>query len=66
MDEHSLMRIDVAAKALGMGKQTLYRMCARHLIPVYRIGLRRGGLRVDLQEVRATLRKETKEQGKER
>jgi excisionase family DNA binding protein len=54
-DDERLLTPREAAKILGVGASTLYRMAAHRMIPTYQIG--RTGRRVVLSEVLAALRR---------
>jgi excisionase family DNA binding protein len=57
MSEQLLVSVDEAARQLGMAKSSLYRMSALNLIPVYKIGPKKRGVRLSMPEVLASLRR---------
>jgi excisionase family DNA binding protein len=48
--------VDEAARQLGMAKSSLYRMALLNLIPSYRVGQKKRGVRVSISEVLAAMR----------
>lgn len=52
-----MISVKELAKALGVSSKTIYALCERDEIPCYRIGIGRGTLRFDLEEVKQTLRR---------
>ncbi|SMP77070.1 DNA binding domain-containing protein, excisionase family [Neorhodopirellula lusitana] len=51
-----MISVKELAKALGVSSKTVYALCDRDEIPCYRIGIGRGTLRFDLDEVKQSLR----------
>ena len=56
MSTQVLVSVDEAARQLGMAKSSLYRMALLNLIPSYRVGQKKRGVRVSISEVLAALR----------
>lgn len=56
MNEPLLVSAAEAAHALGIARSTLYRIASAKLIPSYAVGLKAGGRRFNVQEVREALR----------
>ena len=52
-----LMKIKEAAARLGMAPSTLYRLCKSGRTPSYAVGAKGYGVRVDVEEVKAALRR---------
>ena len=57
MSTQVLVSVDEAARQLGMAKSSLYRMAILNLIPSYRVGQKKRGVRVSIAEVLAALRR---------
>jgi excisionase family DNA binding protein len=56
MSTQVLVSVDEAARQLGMAKSSLYRMALLNLIPSYRVGQKKRGVRVSISEVLAAMR----------
>jgi hypothetical protein len=57
-DRHSLVSADICARALDITRGCLYRMARQGLVPSYRVGVQQRGLRFDVEEVKAALRRD--------
>ena len=60
MDEQKaigLLTVKQAAAVLGVAQSSLYRMCKRGTVPSYAVGARGTGVRVDISEAKAALRR---------
>lgn len=53
-----LVTVRQAAAALGMAPTSLYRLCQSGRVPSYAAGEKLTGVRVDIVEVRAALRRQ--------
>ena len=65
MTDRQLVSADRCSRALGITAGCLYRMAREGLVPSYRIGSRQRGVRFDLDEVRAALRRDAQDQDAE-
>ena len=65
MNERCLVGADRCSHALGITPGCLYRMAREGLVPSYRVGSRQRGVRFDLDEVRAALRRDKQDQDAE-
>ena len=57
MSNQCLVSVYEAAQQLGMAKSSLYRMAVLNLIPSYRVGQKKRGVRLSMPEVLAALRR---------
>jgi excisionase family DNA binding protein len=57
MSQNVLVDATELAKQLGQAKSSIYRAARRGVIPVYRAGEHLHGLRFDVEEVKAVLRR---------
>ncbi len=57
MSDQCLVSVDEAARQLGMAKSSLYRMAVLNLIPSYKVGQKKRGVRFSMPEVLAALRR---------
>lgn len=66
MDEKVLVGVEQAARALGMGRSSLYRLAKTGRVPSYSAGPRMSGVRFSIPEVMEALRRpvETKKSAK--
>jgi len=62
MSDHRLVSAELCARILGVTKGTLYRMARENIIPCFRVGPQRKGVRFDVEEVRDALRQEDEEE----
>ena len=62
MNDRCLVSADRCSRALGITTGCLYRMAREGLVPSYRVGSRQHGVRFDLDEVLAALRRDAQDQ----
>ena len=58
----ALVSVKQAAATLGMAPTSLYRLCKAYRVPSYIAGARGRGVRVDIEEVKAALRRQPKQE----
>lgn len=58
MESGSLVNADLCAVALSVPKTTIYKMVKRGTLIAYRVGEKGRGLRFDIAECRAALRRQ--------
>jgi predicted DNA-binding transcriptional regulator AlpA len=58
MESGTLVDAGRCAAALGMSKAAVYKMCRVGKLPAYSAGAKGRGLRFDIQECRAALRRQ--------
>ena len=56
LPDDQLLTVTQAAKYLGIAESSLYKMLTRGLVPAYRVGARKRGIRFSLSELREALR----------
>lgn len=57
MESVPLVKAEVVSEQLDMTRSQVYRLAKNGVIPSYLVGARRGGVRFDLEEVKAALRR---------
>jgi len=57
MDRENLVRTKEAAKAMGMGPSSLYRLAKAGKVPSYSAGPRLSGVRFSIPELKEALRR---------
>jgi len=62
MDTENLVSAKEAAKVLGMGVGSLYRLARKRLIPSYKAGPSLSGVRFSIGELKAALRRPAREE----
>ncbi len=60
MNEQCLVNATEAARQLGMAKSSLYRMASSGIVPSYAVGMKKSGVRFDVEEVRQALRSQNR------
>ncbi len=54
----ALVSVKQAARQLGMAPSSLYRLCKNGRVPAYAAGNKGYGVRVDIEEAKAALRRQ--------
>ena len=54
----ALLKVKEAAQRLGMSASSLYRLCKSGRVPAYAAGSKGYGVRVDIEEAKAALRRQ--------
>lgn len=57
MSQNVLVNAEELARQLGQAKSSIYRLASRGVIPAYSAGPHLRGLRFDVEEVKAALRR---------